>query len=86
MMQVEPAGDLQACSRKKRKVITTRRAEPKWLYSFLHVWVYVCPQDELKSCSLEKLSNLSRSIKALCSKGLTLPKEKFDPLPLATER
>ena len=71
----------------RKEVRRTRGGEPKWTYSsFLKECVYVLDQDEQKNCSSKKCSNLSRNINTLYSKGLTLPKEIFAPLPLAIEK
>ena len=43
-------------------------------------------QGNQKNSSLKKWSNLSSHINPLYSKGLTLPKEMFVPLPLASEK
>lgn len=86
MLPMDPAEGLKSCSRKKREVRRTRGGEPKWYSSFLKECVYVLDQDEQKNCSSKKCSNLSKNINTLYSKGLTLPKEIFGPLPLAIEK
>lgn len=80
MLPMDPAEGLKSCSRKKREVRRTRGGEPKWYSSFLKECVYVLDQDEQKNRSSKKCIN------TLYSKGLTLPKEIFGPLPLAIEK